>query len=55
MKFLKNKTIIITITILSIIWLLWILTHFLINFKLIGDTTIQINCGEEYKDKGSIK
>lgn len=53
MDFINKKWIITTIIILCIIWLLWLLTHFLINFKLIGNNTVIINYGDKYNEKGA--
>ncbi len=39
---------------MSIIWLLWFMTHFLINFKLIGDKVIYLNYGETYEEQGAV-
>lgn len=54
MNFIHKKSVIITLIILCIIWFLWFMTHFLINFKLIGDKVIYLNCGEHYEEKGAI-
>jgi len=49
----KQKKIYIPTIILLILWALWFLTHFLINFELNGSETTIINCGEEYIEKGA--
>ena len=52
-EFIRRKKIYIIAIMLFIIWLLWFLTHFLINFKLNGEEITIINCGDEYNEKGA--
>jgi len=54
MKFVNKKSIIITLIILCVIWILWFLTHFLINFKLVGERIIELSYGEKYIEQGAI-
>ena len=52
-EFLKQKKVYIPTIILFVLWILWFLSHFLINFKLNGEELTIINCGDNYQEKGA--